>query len=51
MTPRTQGRSDAGVLLTYSEELMTLPTKGALKCEAELVSVMLGLIWAPGFDP
>jgi hypothetical protein len=26
-------------------------TKGAFECEAELVSVMLGLVRSPGFDP
>jgi len=31
MIPRSQGGSDAGVLFTYSEELTTKTTKGALE--------------------
>ena len=39
MIPRRQGGSDAGVHLTYSEELTTRSTKGALECEVELSAI------------
>jgi hypothetical protein len=35
MTSRSQGGSDAGILLAYVEELTTQTTKRPLECEVE----------------